>query len=242
MSRFFVSKNNISDKRILIDGEDVLHISRVLRMREGDELTICDGDKTDYLCKISSISKKEVICDIITRIENQNESDVLVTLYQGVPKGAKMDLIIQKCVELGITEIVPVAAERSIVKIKPGEFGGKRTRYQRVAYEAAKQCGRGIIPAIAEVTTFKSADMTRHDLIIIAYEDEKGTTLKSLLKANLKAKDIAIVIGPEGGLERAEVDVLTQKGGTAVTLGPRILRTETAGMAALAMILYEIEE
>jgi len=111
-----------------------------------------------------------------------------------------------------------------------------------VAYEAAKQCGRGIIPEIADLTTFKAADMDRHDLIIIAYEDEKGNTLKSLLKANPKAKDIAIVIGPEGGLEKAEVDMLTQKGGKAVTLGPRILRTETAGMAALAMILYEIEE
>jgi len=242
MNRFFVKKDDIADNSAIITGEDVKHISKVLRMAPGDKVMLCDGEGYQYLAEIADISKEQVNLRILSAERCAAEPTHRITLYQGLPKGDKMELIVQKCVELGITEIVPVAAERSIVKIKPGEFGGKRTRYQRVAYEAAKQCGRGIIPAIAEVTTFKSADMTRHDLIIIAYEDEKGTTLKSLLKANLKAKDIAIVIGPEGGLERAEVDVLTQKGGTAVTLGPRILRTETAGMAALAMILYEIEE
>ena len=242
MNRFFVKKDDIADNTAIIIGEDVKHISKVLRMAPGDKVMLCDGEGYQYLAKIEDISKEQVNLNILSKERCAAEPAQRITLYQGLPKGDKMELIVQKCVELGVTEIVPVAAERSIVRIKPGEFGGKRTRYQRVAYEAAKQCGRGIIPEIADITTFKAADMSRHDLIIIAYEDEKGNTLKSLLRANMQASDIAIVIGPEGGLERAEVDILTQKGGIAVTLGPRILRTETAGMAALAMILYEIED
>jgi len=241
MNRFFVKKDDIVDNTATITGEDLKHISKVLRMAPGDKVMLCDGEGYQYLAEISEITKEAARLEIVESERCASEPVQRITLYQGLPKGDKMEFIVQKCVELGITEIVPVAAERSIVRIKPGEFGGKRTRYQRVAYEAAKQCGRGIIPEVADLATFKSADMTRHDLIIIAYEDEKGTTLKSLLKTNSKARDIAIVIGPEGGLERAEVDMLIQKGGTAVTLGPRILRTETAGMAALAMILYEIE-
>ena len=242
MNRFFVKKDDIADNTAIIIGEDVKHISKVLRMAPGDKVMLCDGEGCQYLAKIEDISKEQVNLSILSKERCAAEPAHRITLYQGLPKGDKMELIVQKCVELGVTEIVPVAAERSIVRIKPGEFGGKRTRYQRVAYEAAKQCGRGIIPEIADITTFKAADMSRHDLIIIAYEDEKGNTLKSLLRANMQASDIAVVIGPEGGLERAEVDILTQKGGIAVTLGPRILRTETAGMAALAMILYEIED
>ena len=242
MNRFFVKKDDIAGGSAVITGEDVKHISKVLRMAPGDKVMLCDGEGCQYLAEIEDISREQVNLSILSEERCAAEPVQRITLYQGLPKGDKMELIVQKCVELGVTEIVPVAAERSIVKIKPGEFGGKRTRYQRVAYEAAKQCGRGIIPEVTELVTFKSADMSRHDLIIIAYEDERGNPLKSLLKANPKAKDIAIIIGPEGGLERSEVDMLTQKGGAAVTLGPRILRTETAGMAALAMILYEIEE
>lgn len=242
MNRFFVKKDDIADNTAIVSGEDVKHISRVLRMAPGDNVMLCDGEGYQYLAEIADISKEQVNLNILSAEKCAAEPAQRITLYQGLPKGDKMELIIQKCVELGISEIVPVAAERSVVKIKPGEFGSKRTRYQRVAYEAAKQSGRGIIPVIADLAAFKSADMTRHDLIIIAYEDEKGNTLKSLLRANPMAKDIAIVIGPEGGLEKAEVDMLVQKGGAAVTLGPRILRTETAGMAALAMILYEIED
>ncbi len=242
MNRFFVKKDDIRDNSALITGEDLKHISKVLRMAPGDKVMLCDGEGYQYLAEISEITKDCVRLEILNGERCAAEPSRRITLYQGLPKGDKMELIVQKCVELGISEIVPVAAERSIVKIKPGEFGGKRTRYQRVAYEAAKQCGRGRIPEVADLTTFKVADMTRHDLIIIAYEDEKGTTLKSLLRANMQAGDIAIVIGPEGGLESSEVELLIQKGGKAVTLGPRILRTETAGMAALAMILYEIED
>jgi len=242
MNRFFVKKDDIRDNSAVITGEDLKHISKVLRMAPGDKVMLCDGEGYQYLAEISEITKDCARLEILNGERCAAEPSRRITLYQGLPKGDKMELIVQKCVELGISEIVPVAAERSIVKIKPGEFGGKRTRYQRVAYEAAKQCGRGRISEVADLTTFKAADMTRHDLIIIAYEDEKGTTLKSLLRANMQAGDIAIVIGPEGGLDPSEVELLIQKGGKAVTLGPRILRTETAGMAALAMILYEVED
>jgi len=237
MSRFFVSKNNISDKRILIDGEDVLHISRVLRMREGDELTICDGDKTDYLCKISSISKKEVICDIITRIENQNESDVLVTLYQGVPKGAKMDLIIQKCVELGAVKIVPFNSRRTVAAAK-----GKFDRFQKISLEAAKQSGRGIVPEITAPVDFDEAlqDMLKNDIAIMAYEDCKDITLKDALRGKTP-KSVGIMIGPEGGFDPEEAAAAKEKGAALVSLGKRILRTETAGLSVISNIMYELQ-
>lgn len=242
MNRFFVASKDIIADTAVITGEDVKHISRVLRMSPGDRVTLCDGEGEQYLAAIDDISKDKVTLNILSHDRCQGEPTRHITLYQGLPKGDKMELIVQKCVELGVSEIVPVAAERSVVRVKPGEFGGKQTRYQRVAYEAAKQCGRGRVPRVAELTDFKSANMEQHDLIIIAYEDEKGNTLKSMLKKNIKAEDIAIVIGPEGGLERSEVDMLVEKGGVPVTLGPRILRTETAGMAAIAMIMYEVEE
>ena len=237
MSRFFVSKNNISDKSILIDGEDVLHISRVLRMREGDELTICDGDKTDYLCKISSISKKEVICDIISREENQNESDVLVTLYQGVPKGAKMDLIIQKCVELGAVKIVPFNSRRTVAAAK-----GKFDRFQKISLEAAKQSGRGIIPEIAAPVDFDEAlqDILKNDIAIMAYEDCKDITLKDALRGKAP-KSVGIMIGPEGGFDPAEAAAAKEKGAALVSLGKRILRTETAGLSVISNIMYELQ-
>lgn len=237
MPRFFVSKNNISDKSILIDGEDVLHISRVLRMREGEELTICDGDKTDYLCKITSISKKEVICDILKCEENQNESDVLVTLYQGVPKGAKMDLIIQKCVELGAVKIVPFNSRRTVAAAK-----GKFDRFQKISLEAAKQSGRGIIPEITAPIDFGEAveDMLKNELAIMAYEDCTGFTLKDALRGKTP-KSVGIMIGPEGGFEKEEADFAQKSGVLTVTLGKRILRTETAGLSVLSNVIYELQ-
>ena len=237
MSRFFVPKNNISDKTILIDGEDVLHISRVLRMREGDELTICDGEKCDYLCKISSISKKEIICDILSKEDNKNECAVSVTLYQGVPKGAKMDLIIQKCVELGAVKIVPFNSRRTVAAAK-----GKFDRFQKISLEAAKQSGRGIIPEITAPVDFDEAleDMLENDVAILAYEAREGFTLKDALRGKAP-KSVGIMIGPEGGFDPEEADLAVEKGALSVSLGKRILRTETAGLSVISNIIYELE-
>ena len=241
MSRFFVEPQDIGENTAKIEGGDVKHISRVLRMEIGDEVTLCDGEGNDYAAKISSITKDEVLLDVLSKSRCKAEPDCRITLYQGLPKAGKMETIVQKCVELGITQVVPVAAERSVVKIKAGEFENKRTRYQRVAEEAAKQCGRGIIPQVGELTTYKKADLSQHDLVVVAYEEEKELSLKNLLRNNPDAKNIALIIGPEGGLDKSEVEALCAKGGKPVTLGSRILRTETAGMATLAMILYELE-
>lgn len=237
MSRFFVSKNNISDNKILIDGEDVLHISRVLRMREGDELTVCDGEKNDYLCKIASISKKEVVCDILNKYTNQNESDVSVTLYQGVPKGAKMDLIIQKCVELGAVKIVPFNSQRTVAAAK-----GKFDRFQKISLEAAKQSGRGIVPEVTSPIEFDEAlsDMLKNDIAIFAYEDCKDFTLKDALRGK-NPQSVGIMIGPEGGFDPAEAEKAQSCGAVTVTLGKRILRTETAGLSVISNIMYELQ-
>ena len=237
MARFFVDKKNISEKSILIDGEDVLHISRVLRMREGDTLTVCDGEKCDYLCEISEISKKEIVCKILERCDNQNECACAVTLYQGVPKGAKMDLIIQKCVEMGAVKIIPFISERTVASAK-----GKFDRFQKIATEAAKQSGRGIVPEISEIVSFEEALslLSQNELSLMAYENCDGKTLKDALRGK-NPKTIGIMIGPEGGFAESEVLKAKELGAEIVSLGKRILRTETAGLSVISNIIYEIE-
>lgn len=241
MNRFFVAPEKIKGDAARITGEDVKHIVRVLRLAAGDEVMLCDGAGMDYPARIEAVNKEDIRLSILQSLPSETEPRHKVTLYQGLPKAGKMELILQKCVELGIWAVASVAAQRSVIKISPKEFEAKRIRYQRVAYEAAKQARRGIIPQVAPLCpSFRDADMSRHDLLLIADEEERGVSLQKVLRGHGDALDIAIVIGPEGGLERDEVAALTEKGGLRLSLGPRILRTETAGMAALAMILYEL--
>ena len=242
MHRFFVHETDIQKGTAWIAGEDVKHIAKVLRLGPGDLLSLCNGQGMDYTARIDCIEKERVRLSIIQSAPCPAEPVHRVTLYQGLPKAGKMETIIQKCVELGACAFVPINAQRSVVKITPQDFRKKIPRYQRVAYEAAKQSGRGIIPQISDLSTFAGADMTGHDLILIADEEEHATSLRDILQTQDAVSDIALVIGPEGGLDRAEVAALVQKGGRCLTLGPRILRTETAGMAALAMILYALED
>lgn len=237
MARFFIDKNNISEKSILINGDDVLHISRVLRMREGDTLTLCDGEKTDYLCEIASISKKEVICSILEKEENRNECEAEITLYQGVPKGAKMDLIIQKCVELGAVRIVPFVSQRTVATSK-----GKLDRFQKIALEAAKQSGRGVVPEVSEIVSFDDAisSLMENELSLFAYEESRRFTLKDALREK-KSSSVGIMIGPEGGFSPEEAKAAENAGAVTVSLGNRILRTETAGLSVISNIIYELE-
>ncbi len=239
MNRFFVEPQQIEGAVARIIGEDVKHIGRVLRLESGDEVTLCDGAGTDYLARIEALQKDEVLLSILQSAPSITEPRHKVTLYQGLPKAGKMELILQKCVELGLYALVPVAALRSVVKISPKEFEAKRVRYQRVAYEAAKQARRGIIPQVLPLCTAFQTATARHDLLLIADEEEQAASLQSVLRAHPGALDIGLVIGPEGGLARSEVEGLLANGGRCLTLGLRILRTETAGMAALAMVLYE---
>ena len=237
MNRFFTE--DIAGNTARITGEDVKHISRVLRLRVGEQIAVCDGRANEYIGEITSISDAEVLCRVGEAQPSLTESRVRVTLFQGLPKSGKMETIVQKCVELGIDTVVPTLLSRCVA-VPTRDFEKKRIRYQRVAEEAAKQSRRGIIPNVTGVVRVQDIDCTAFDTVLVAYEDEHATTLKEVLRAGVGER-IAIVIGPEGGLEASEVAMLCGKGAKTVSLGTRILRTETAGMAMLAQILYELD-
>lgn len=237
MNRFFTE--DIAGDTARITGEDVRHISRVLRLRVGEKIAVCDGRATEYIGEITEISDQAVLCRLSEGTPSLSESAVRVTLFQGLPKSGKMETIVQKCVELGIDTVVPTLFSRCVA-VPTRDFEKKRIRYQRVALEAAKQSRRGIIPKVTGVVKPKDIDFDAFDTVLIAYEDEHATTLKQALRAGVGER-IALIVGPEGGLEQEEVDSLRSRGAKAVSLGRRILRTETAGMAMLAQVLYELE-
>ncbi len=243
MPRFFTARENISEKQLIIDNEDVSHISRVLRLKEGDEITVCDGQGFDYLAKIALIENKKIICDIVEKTKSDTEPNIRVTLFQGLPKASKMDYIIQKTTELGITKIVPCAMSRCVAKLENKKAEEKKTeRWQKVAEAAAKQSGRGVIPEISMPATLDSAieELKKCDICFAPYECEDTTNLKSVLLASDKPKTAGFIIGPEGGFDPSEIEKIRAAGIKTVTLGRRILRTETAGEAVLSMIMYEI--
>lgn len=234
MPKFFVDKGQIDEQDITIMGEDTAHITRVLRMAQGDLLTVCDNDGTDYECEITTINKKEIICRINSSAKCLTEPNIEVTLFQCLPKAAKMEQIIQKCTELGISRIVPVLSKRCVAKEEKNE------RWEKVALEAAKQSGRGKVPVVERQINFKTAieRMSGLDCAIMPYEQANEVGLKAVLKKT--ANTVGILIGPEGGFDESEAMVANEKGINIVTLGKRILRTETAGSAVLAIVMYEI--
>lgn len=242
MHRFFVDKQNIEDHKVTIIGEDVKHIKSVLRLNEGDIISICDKQKTDYIAKITMFYKEKIVCDIIDTKTSSTEPPVDVILYQGIPKSAKMDLIIQKSTEIGVVKIIPVITDRTVVKIQERKKEEKKLeRWNRIAEESAKQSKRGIIPEVCQILTFDEMleALNNNGLIIVPYENEKNVGIKEILKSN-DNKRINVIIGPEGGFEDREIKSLINIGANIVSLGPRILRTETAGFIASAMVLYEL--
>lgn len=247
MNRFFVKASQINDisREIMINGEDVKHISKVLRLNSGDKIEICDGEAYEYLGEIRDIQRDMVLVEYIKKEPISTEAPIKIILYQGVPKGSKMDLIIQKTTEMGIFSIVPVFTQRTVVQLDGKKDKEKKTeRWQKIAEEAAKQSKRGIIPEIHQPLSLQEALMhSRNNQVnIIAYEGEKIITLKgvlSQLEGNTKG-NIGIWIGPEGGYTEEEIKRAEVEGSKVVTLGPRILRTETAGFALLSMIMYQL--
>ncbi|MDO6354479.1 MULTISPECIES: 16S rRNA (uracil(1498)-N(3))-methyltransferase [unclassified Caloramator] len=241
MHKFFVSAEQVRFPNIYIYGEDVDHIVKVLRLRNGDKIQISDGNGKEYICEIIKSDKKEVVCNIIESFDNETEAPINITLYQGLPKSQKMDLIVQKCVEIGVVRIVPVITNRVVVKVEGRDLKNKIERWQRIAYEAAKQSNRGIVPIVSDVMNFEEAieEMKQKDLVVVPYEREKERGIKDL-RDRKDIKDIAIFIGPEGGFEEEEIENCLDIGAIPVTLGPRILRTETAGFVTSALILYEL--
>ncbi|HHU32192.1 MAG TPA: 16S rRNA (uracil(1498)-N(3))-methyltransferase [Clostridia bacterium] len=243
MHRFFVEPNQISDKSITITGSDVQHILKVLRLEEGAILNIADGTGMEYKGSIVDKGKDFVRLSVIDRYYNSTESPVEVTLLQGLPKGDKMELIIQKCTELGVKKFVPVACQRSIVKLRPEKAKQKQARWQKISEEAAKQSRRSLIPEITPVQTLEEAlkNIKQDEALLIPWEEEKANNLKDALQPlKGKCRKVSILIGPEGGLTCEEVALAKAAGGSIVTLGPRILRTETAGMVVVTMVLYEL--
>lgn len=247
MHKFFTEPHNISETEGRILGDDVKHIYKVLRLSEGEEVVLNNCEGIEYLGEIETITKSEVIVKIIKRLDINNESKVKVHLFQGLPKGQKMDLIVQKGTELGVSEFIPTITGRVDVKLK-GEFK-KLDRLNRIALEACKQSKRSIIPQVKEVIDFNEAinELKKMDLIIVPYENAEDFGIKTLVRKlerdNLDLdtiNNVGILIGPEGGFEETEISTLKEQGAYIVTLGNRILRTETAGFTATALIQYEL--
>ncbi len=246
MHRFYVEKEQIADHAAVITGPDVNHIRNVLRMRAGDEIIICNGQGKDCYCIINRVSEKEVIAEVQSVQDTGTELKAGITLFQGLPKQDKMELIIQKAVELGVYEIVPVMTRRVIVKLDDKKKEEKKLeRWQAIAEGAAKQSGRGIIPVILPVQTYAQAmEYARTlDCNIIPYENARGIEYtREIINSLPQYRRIGVFIGPEGGFEEAEVEYAAERGVHPVTLGRRILRTETAGMAVLSMMMLALEE
>ena len=244
MPKFFIKKEDIKDGIVQITGGDAAHISRVLRTEIGETLTLCDGCGTDFYAIVTDCTKDCVTLSVKETVPCMAEPTISVTLFQGIPKQGKMDYIIEKCTELGIARIVPVAAKRSVAKIEDKKSEAKKLeRWRKIAAESVKQCGRGAIPEVTEVMTVREAvEFSKDfDLTLAAYECEKETTFRSALTGK-SPKTVGIFIGPEGGLDDSEVELFKKADITTVTLGKRILRTETAGHTVLTAVMYEFNE
>lgn len=240
MPKFFFNKNEIACGQVRLLGEDEKHIKTVLRAKEGEELTLCDGEGMDYHCRIAGL-EHGVLLDIVSKEICETEPKTKLTLYQGLPKADKMELIIQKCVELGIDRIVAVSTERAIVKLDKKETK-KLERWQKIAESAAKQSGRGKIPEVCgQVLKFKEAvaEAATLDGAIIPYEKEQARGLREFVQ-DFSGESVGIFIGPEGGFSEEEIALAQENGILPITLGKRILRTETAGMTTAAILLYEL--
>ena len=244
MHKFFTPKENFIDNEAKILGDDVKHLYKVLRLNEGDKIVLNNCDGEEFLASISTITKQEVIVEIEEKLQINNESSVKIYLFQGLPKAQKMDLIVQKGTELGITEFIPTLTDRVDIKLK-GDFK-KLVRLNRIALEAAKQSKRSIIPNVVDPISFDEAldKMNNLDMVIVPYENAENFGIKTLFNHTdldrTKIKTVGILVGPEGGFEEDEINRLKENGAYIVTLGSRILRTETAGFVATSLVQYEL--
>jgi len=247
MYKFFVNSEQIIDGKITILGTDVNHITNVLRLKIEEQIQICDIDTSiNYIVEIENYNKEQVICNIIEEIESKVESNIKLDIYQGLPKADKMELIIQKTTELGVSKIIPVAMDRCIVKLNGKDEQKKVERWQKISEVAAKQSKRNVIPKVNNILKLDEVVklIQEYDIMLVAFEEEKNNSIKQELvkldkNQNLK---IGILIGPEGGIEREEIEILKQAGAKIVTLGNRILRTETAPIVMASIIMYQLDQ
>lgn len=244
MYHFFVTPDQVDGKSIYIEGSDVNHICNVLRMKTGEQVQISDGNNQKYLCRIDQMEKEQVLLMIEERIRETAELPSKIYLFQGLPKSDKMDLIAQKAVELGVYEIIPVQNKRSVVKLDAKKAEKKTERWNAVSVSAAKQSGRSIVPIVKAPMDFKKAlDYAEMlDVILLPYELSEGMEkTKEVIGSIAPGQSIGIFIGPEGGFEAEEIAAATEKNAEVITLGKRILRTETAGLAILSILMYHLE-
>lgn len=244
MYQFFVENSQIGDTYIEIVGEDVNHIKNVLRMKSGEQIRISNQQGEDYFCEVEELQKDVVRARILYKDHESKELPVKIYLFQGLPKGDKMELIIQKAVELGVYEVIPVAMRNCVVKLDDKKAANKIKRWQAIAESAAKQAKRSIIPNIHDVMTFAQAAeyASTMDVRLLPYENERGMEHTRQIIGNLKKEgSMAVFIGPEGGFDTKEIEAVKEEM-ELLSLGNRILRTETAGMTMLSILLYHLEE
>ena len=245
MYRFFIKEEQIHDGMIEICGSDVNHIKNVLRMKTGDKVYLSNGSDLEYECSLLEWTDDTILAKIEDVHGMETELPVKITLYQGLPKGDKMEMIVQKAVELGVAEIVPVAMKRCVVKLDAKKAAKKVQRWNEIAKSAAKQSKRGMIPEVKSVMSFKEAVEygKSMDMLLIPYEDAEGIVHSRQVVESVKGKkSLGIYIGPEGGFPEEEVSLAMEAGAEPITLGHRILRTETAGMALLSVLMFMLEE
>lgn len=254
MHRFRIDPREIQDNRVRLDGDRFNHLRRVLRLGLGDMIGLFDGQGGEYRAVVRELTAAAALCEIIDAVDSLTEPPVRVVLVQGLPKGDKMDLVIQKATELGVSRIIPAITSRTVVRLDPKQPGRKPERWQVIAAEAARQCRRAVVPAVGPVMDWTDAvraaasgelngSSAPGSLLLLPWEKETDTGLKQVLqdsKLVSREKTVCILIGPEGGLSPAEVDLAVSAGAIPVSLGPRILRTETAALAVLAAIMYEL--
>ncbi|MFQ6096497.1 MAG: 16S rRNA (uracil(1498)-N(3))-methyltransferase [Armatimonadota bacterium] len=242
--RVFVSSTDISADTVSVTGADARHLGLVLRLRQGDPFTAIDEFGRQHRAVVTSVAS-DLVTGLVTEvIAEETEPRTRISVAQAVPKSAKMDLVVQKCTELGAVEVWPMMTERVVVSLDEERARDRRRRWQRVAKEAARQAGRTVIPEVLEIVSFSEALelANSRDLCLLFSEDESETSLRTLLGAGIRVETIVIFIGPEGGFSRNEVAAAEEAGALQVTLGPRVLRTETAAVVATALCLYELGE
>ena len=246
MNRFFVRPEDVLAGEVVIKSrEDIRHITKVLRLKKGAVLEVSDSEKWEYTVRLCSVAEDELRGEIVDRQKFSAEPSLRVTLFQGIPKQGKMETVIQKSVEIGVHGIVPVFTVRTVVSC--GENSAKKTeRWRKIAGEAVKQCRRGIVPEVGESISFtQMVDLFgdgRFDVVVFPYENEETVSIKDVLRSlGEKPANMAVTIGPEGGFSDDEAETLKNAGTRSVSLGKTILRTETAGLVAIAMIMYELE-
>ena len=243
MYQFFVEEAQISEKDIRIEGSDVNHMKNVLRMKCGEKIRISSNTGRNFYCAVSELTDKFVLADILEELEENTELPNKIYLFQGLPKSDKMELIIQKAVELGVYEMIPVSMKNCVAKLEEKKVASKIARWQEIAKSAAKQSKRSLVPTVQLPMSYKLAVQRAKemDVLLVPYENERGMQeTRDVLSKIQKGQSIAIFIGPEGGFDSSEIE-LVREDGKLLSLGNRILRTETAGLAILSMLVYQLE-